>query len=1031
MRWRRTMNRTRQAASLAILGLVSIGALSWVPSSHSQMLPATVPAATARAAMPTNPTAETGLKAAYGRLPLSFEENRGQTDEAVRFLSRGEGYTLFLTQGEAVLALRRSPNSGSNKSSPSNAQPSESSALRLKLVGANTHAQVMGLEELSSKSNYFIGNDPKKWRTNVPSYARVRYSEIYPGVDLVYYGNQSGQLEYDFVVAPGADPKAIALNIEQELAASERASEAAPLRLDRNGDLVLHTGAGVRFQKPVVYQQDGQGRRHYIDGHYLLQIADSKIGNPTSRVSFEVAAYDHSKPLIIDPAIVYSTYLRGPSSPYINGNSIAAGVAVFADPVTGHVYAYVAGRTCASDFPTVNAAQPTYGGGCSSSGYAHGDAFVAKFDPSASGTVSLIYSTYLGGSGSDSAAGIAVDSAGNAYVTGGTSSSNFPWTANAYQTTNKAFPRSNAFLAKLSPDGQPLLYSSYLGGQSGDIGHAIAVNGAGLAYIAGSKTSTNFPTINPYQASFVGCGNPNAFAAISDTTQANTASLVYATYLGGAGPKCDGTGDLANGIAVDTAGAIYFAGSTTSPNFPIKNAYQTTLSYGHGNAFLAKLNPSASGSAQLVYSTFLGGTGDSWASAVAADSAGNVYLTGGEGPPNDFPVTAGAFKTTTSGMGTAWVAKLDPSQVGSASLVYATLLGGSGDPYVGGDWGAGIVVDANGNAFITGVSSSVDFPLVNPVLGSSNGVMQSVNGGTSWTLGYTGLPGKGIVALAVDSSTSPRTLYAAGFAGQGVDAVFKSTDGGLNWNQVLQLQNADQTCIASLTPCSIFTMAVDPTIPSNVYVGTSQGVFKSSDRGTTWSPFNTGLSSTAVQGVRGLFFDGGTLYSGAGDGLYKLSAGASSWTSTTLGADVRSIAIAAPHTIYTASVAASTGYRSTDGGATWTPINDPYGNLSTIAVDPSTSPATLYGVDNDGTDVGLGLWASTDGGNTWNPLPDPGLSGQGYPDAEFHLDTATSPSTLYVRDSGNGIFKSTNGGDNWTSVLVAPMGSLAIDTTTA
>lgn len=255
----------------------------------------------------------------------------------------------------------------------------------------------------------------------MPSYAKVRYNDVYPGVDLVYYGNQSGQLEYDFVIAPGGDLKAITLNVVEDIAAFERAPQEAPLRLDSNGDLMLRGSGEVRFQKPVVYQQDSQGRKHYIDGHYLLQATEPGIRNPNSRVSFEVADYDHEKPLIIDPAIAYSTFLNGTTD-----LSSAVGIATFTDPGTRHVYAYVAGNTCASDFPAVNPEQPTYGGGC--------DAFVAKFDPSASGASSLIYSTYLGGSGNDAAAGVAVDSAGNAYVTGWTSSTNFPL-RNAYQTT--------------------------------------------------------------------------------------------------------------------------------------------------------------------------------------------------------------------------------------------------------------------------------------------------------------------------------------------------------------------------------------------------------------------------------------------------------------------------------------------------------------------------------------------------------------------------------------------------------------------
>jgi hypothetical protein len=543
-------------------------------------------------------------KEVSSKMPMSFELNQGQTNEEVRFFSRVAGHTLWLTANGAVLAQRGVRKSAKARLALDNSNSQEFDVFRLKLANANRHAPVEGLEELPRKTNYFIGNDPKKWRTNVPSYAKVRYRGVYPGVDLVYYGNQSGQLEYDFVVAPGADPKIITLNVEEGLAPPKRASRAAPLCLDPNGDLMLREGGGdIRFQKPVVYQQDGQGRRHYIDGHYLLRAAQSGSEYPKSRISFEVAAYDHSKPLVIDPAIAYSTFLNGTTD-----QSSALGIATFTDPVTGHVYAYVAGSTCSSDFPRVSAEQLTYGGGC-------GDAFVAKFDPSASGVASLIYSTYLGGSGKDFANGIAVDSAGNAYVTGGTSSNNFPLQY-AYQTTNKALPYTNAFVAKLSPDGSALMYSTYFGGSgnsfqaTGDNANAIALDTASRAYIAGGTTSQDLPTVNPYQATYLGetppvsDGGNDPFLAIFDTTKSGSTSLMYASYIGGAGSS----GALT--VAVDTAGYVHLGGVIRSPGLPVVNGFQAApLGPYLGAAFYAKLNPALPGNSQLLYSTYLGGGG--------------------------------------------------------------------------------------------------------------------------------------------------------------------------------------------------------------------------------------------------------------------------------------------------------------------------------------------------------------------------------------------------------------------------------------
>jgi hypothetical protein len=705
------------------------------------------------------------LAASYGKLPLSFEVNQGQTDPQVKFLSRGRGYTLFLTGDAAVLELQESgvrsqeseariqdsgfriqeaPPSGLESPSilnrrvliggarhwlaPSgtsgqlqrttdngprtkyliqNPKPKiENQVVRLRLVGANPDAVGTGGDELPGKANYFIGNDPKKWRTNVPTYAKVRYQNVYPGVDLVYYGNQSGQLEYDFVVAPGADPSAITLDVGAERTGRnsklENRNSAAhtSLQIAGDGDLVISTeGGDMRLHKPLVYQerstvdsrqltvQDDSRQskienRHLVDGHYVLAA--------NNQVSFGVSGYDKTRPLVIDPVLSYSTYLGG--SGFDEGFGIAA-------DSSGNVY--VTGRTSSTNFPTVNPLQTSN----KSLAEYPTTAFVAKLNAVGS---ALVYSTYLGGSGVDMGFGISVDSSGNAYVAGDTSSTDFP-TVNALQEMNKSpAGGSTGFVAKLNAAGSALIYSTYLGGSGGDGVGGIAVDASGDAYVAGGTQSTDFPTVNPLQATNKApAGSSTGFVAKLNATGS---ALVYSTYLGGSG------GDGAGGIAVDASGNAYVAGGTQSTDFPTVNPVQATLKSGYGNAFVAKLN--GSGSA-LVYSTYLGGSGSDAGFGVAVDSSGNAYVAGDTTSTN-FPTVnpvQASNKSSNFPPVNAFVAELDAS--GSA-LVYSTYLGGSVL-----DYAFGVAVDSSGNAYVVGGAESADFPVVNPFQATPCGGLRS------------------------------------------------------------------------------------------------------------------------------------------------------------------------------------------------------------------------------------------------------------------------------------------------------------------
>ena len=705
-------------------------------SKAREVPPATVPIVASNSVLDaTEPEAakKTRLQERYGKLPLSFEGNQGQTDRRVNFISRGSGYSLFLTPTEAVLRLRiadrRSRNELKKGLAAGSRTPSnpKSSVLRMKFVGANPSPQVLGVDELPGKSNYFIGNDPAKWQANVPNYARVKYEGVYPGVDLVYYGNQR-QLEYDFVVAPGADPTAIKLALEG----------VRKMRVDARGDLVLRTTAGdVRWQQPIIYQEI-DGVRRDVSAAYELKAR--------RQVGFRVGAYDQSRPLIIDPVLVYSTYLGGnrideglgiavdaAGSAYVTGytNSMnfpttpgafhttptdtfdafvvkldATGSSLaystylggsvdffhnfdvgFSIAVDGAGSAYVAGRTDSPDFPTtLGAFQTTSAGG-----------FVTKLNATGS---ALVYSTYLGGgSMNEYPQSIALDGSGSAYVAGLTDSPGFPTTFGAFQTTFAG--ASDAFVTKLDATGSTLIYSTYLGGSNFDIAYAIDVDISGGAYVTGFTNSTDFPTtFGAYQTT-----NADGFGVFVAKVSVTGSALAYSTYLGG------NSFDIGYGITVDGSGSAYVTGATFSTDFPTTLGAFQTINGGTPDAFITKLNPTGS---VLVYSTYLGGSSDERSYSIAVDAADNAYVTGFT-YSTDFPVTSGTIQTTLKGFSDAFVTKLNPT--GSA-LAYSTYLGGTGDL----EFGYGIAVDSAGSAYVTGRTISTDFP-------TTSGAIQTTYGG--------------------------------------------------------------------------------------------------------------------------------------------------------------------------------------------------------------------------------------------------------------------------------------------------------------
>jgi Bacterial Ig-like domain (group 3)/Beta-propeller repeat len=659
----------------------------------------------------------------YGMLPLNFQANTGQADKSVKFLSRGNGYGLYLTANGAALILCKTPSNGSQPDSREQLIPILEFAVcdevQMQLAGASGKAEPVGQQQLPGTANYFIGSDPGNWRTSVPTYAKVRYKSVYPGIDLVYYGNQR-QLEFDFVIAPGADPKFIRLQFGPK----------NKMRFSANGDLVVATANGtLAFHKPLAYQFV-EGRRHFVDGNFAL------LGRQT--VGFRLGRYDHAKALVIDPALAYSTFVGGTS------NDTAKAIAVDA---AGN--AYVAGIAVSIDFPVTPGAFQTTN---HAAGNQETNAFVAKLNPT--GTA-LVYCTYLGGSADissgDFAYGLAVDNSGNAYVTGSTVSTDFPVTPGAFQTTNKAAAGGNAntFVTKLNPTGTALVYSTYLGGSglaadwpyAGDRGNAIVVDATGDAYVTGETLSSDFPvTPGAYQTTNHGAANSLANAFVAKLNPTGTA-LVYSTYLGGSGGRANTyEGDISSAIALDTAGEAFVTGQTFSSDFPVTTgAFQTTnkaVANQGTNAFVSKLN--ATGTA-LLYSTYLGGSGGDTGNAIVVNSAGNVYVAGGTSS-SDFPATPGALQTTNHGAAngnarpTAFVTELNAAGTG---LVYSTFLGGSGGAvnvsptlfFGAGDQANGLAIDGAANVYVAGSTASTDFPVTQGAYEATNNDQPGCVGG--------------------------------------------------------------------------------------------------------------------------------------------------------------------------------------------------------------------------------------------------------------------------------------------------------------
>jgi hypothetical protein len=620
--------------------------------------------------------------------PLAFEPNQGQFEPAVRYLARGRGFDLYIGDRELGIAVPQPAQVASSASSPPEkylSQVGKMKVLRITLAGAEVTSQDVGIRQLPGRVNYFLGNDSSRWHAGIPIFAGIMQHRSWRGIDLFWYGNSS-QLECDFIVQPFADPNQIDLALEGGKAS-----------LDKQGDLQIVVGERtLTLRKPIIFQKSASRRRPVPGGYVLTRSAG------VDHVRLKLGGYDSRRRLIIDPivALQYSTYLggSGPSS-WIAGET-GYGIAVDASGAT-----YVTGTTWSSDFPvTAGVVQPqATAGGDRSENF---NAFISKFAP---GGGALVYSTYLGGApGTDNVGaqgyGIAVDALGDAYVVGTTISQNFPL-VNAFQSTApEAF---NAFISKLNPTGSRLLYSTYLTSTrpgpvyAGSDGRAITVDSSGNAYVTGSTWGTNLPTTQGAIQTTLK-GKQNAYVA-KLSAAGNT--LVFLTYLGGSNL------DRANAIALDNSNGVYVTGQTASADFPVTAGCYQSILRAASNAFITHLSSTGA----LVYSTYLGGTGDGTARGesgygIAVDATGEAFIAG-QTFSKDFPVVRPLQSSTASSNGTGFVSKLNSA---GTALLYSTYLGGDGSAtFALGDSANAIAVDSSSNIYVAGVTRSTNFPTAN------------------------------------------------------------------------------------------------------------------------------------------------------------------------------------------------------------------------------------------------------------------------------------------------------------------------------
>ncbi len=939
--------------------LLVVASLAFVPALVAQ---APNPGGRAIGAVPAGHGVDDDLsrpaRAKYLQLPLAFEKQQAGGRE--EFVSRGQGYTLALQGGKASIAVK----------------PAEGPAavVSFEFAGGRTPDAVPG-EELPGKVNLIYGNDPRMWKLGLPTYGKVTYRDVYPGTDVVYYGNQS-QLEFDLVLKAGADPDAIRMKV----------GGARKLSVDASGALVIGDGSGdLRVALPRIYQEAG-GTRKNISGHYAIHGRDE--------VAFSVDPYDRSRELVIDPTIVYSTLLGG-------GTNTTVGEGIALDS-SGNMY--VTGYTYAQDFPTANALQGGLTGGS--------NGFVTKIN--AAGTA-LIYSTYLGGSSYDFFQGIAVDSTGAAWVTGYTQSSDFP-VLNAAQSTYGG--GTDAFVARLTAAGA-LQFSTFLGGSSYDSGQGIAVDSSNNGFVTG-QAGGSFPT------------TAGAFQQGSGTTfvtkYSPAGAVAYSTLMGS-------FNTYSQAIAVDSTSNAYITGHTYDSPFPgAPTGGAQASNMGNGDAFVAKLNP---GATALVYFTFLGGTNFDRGTSIKVDSGQNAYIAGYTSSTG--LATGGASQTALAGGQNGFIAKLNPAGTAFTYITYlggnrqdsinGLAVDSFGNAYVAGYTDSNVFpsvaalqsLPGNGtslfqttnsgalwSAFDSNIPGAVYDISQNPgspntiVVSTEQGIYRTVNGGASWT----SEPGPSYATLS-RSPANASTIYASGGSNS-----WQSTNDGVTWNLT-----------GSLPCCGVNGILADPLNANVAYAfGNNLGVYVTTNGGTSWSAA-AGLPSTQVQAMAA--GSDGSVYAGLPQfGIYKTTNQGAAWTAINTGflgfiyPGAHSIAVSPsnPAILY---FAWGQVYKSTNGGASWSYLSGvPNAGISQIEVS-ATNPSVVYAAAYNGQ-----VFVSNDGGVTWTAAST-GLTAQSLneiaidPTNGAHVFAVASVSqTAFVAElntSGNGLIYSTYlGGQNYS-----------------
>ncbi len=800
----------------------------------------------------------------FAQRPLSFEANQGQIAGPIRFFARGDHYDLGLAAGEAQISIHapsglRRKGSGQLNPDPQPVTSAGHAALvRMTLLNGNSQAPINGGSELPGHSNYLIGNDRGKWRTGVVNYSSVRYAGVYPGVDLLYYGNQN-KLEFDFEVAPHADPGMITMKFDG----------AETLSVNSTGELTLKAaGQEMALHSPDVYQVV-DGRRRKIAGSYQM--------HAKNEVSFNIGSYDRNRGLVIDPVLIYSTYLGG------DHGELSTGIAVDS---SGN--AFVAGFTSSPNFPATPGVIKTT---CGTDGLCNSldDFFVAKYSPSGA----LLFSTFIGGSGDETNSGfpahsIALDSTGNAYITGNTSSTDYPVTTGAFSTTLSASGGSQGAITKLNPTGTALVYSTYLNNPTGAkifiAPFAIAVDTGGNAYVTGD-CGAGLPIVGGFQTG--PAGNDDACVVKMNATGS---ALVYSSYLGGT------SFDQGNAIAVDPSGNAYISGQTISVDFPLVAQQQGPLGGG--------VSKSLDGGSTWAISN--SGLGSQRITSLVADPKNSGVLYAASPQSNPAGTLGGVYKSTNGGA--TWtrmvtgltfksvqILAIDPV---TTTTLYAGTNGGGVFKSTDGAATWNVINSGLGIFNITALAVDPKFPITIYAGGSftPNPVYKSTNGGAGWTLSSTGLGFSTVNALVIDPVNSG-TIYDASSNG-----VAKSTDGGATWNLPAN----------TLRGQSVQNLVINISNPTVLYasLANSNGadIYKSNTGGLTWVPIGVDLvgvdgAALAIDSSSGTLYVSGQRVVG---GFYKSADGGVTFQDVSIGLNNRAVESIlvdpfAPLTVYVGS----------------------------------------------------------------------------------------------------------------------------------